>query len=76
MLTGSGQKGTQSGCLFSVCRHTDNTTAGVLAGAKSSMLLERNMVNPASRLAEASDFARSAEGVTGRGMLEQAKALL
>jgi len=40
------------------------------------MLFERNMVNPISRLVEAGDSARSAEGVTGRGTLEQAKAIL
>jgi hypothetical protein len=36
----------------------------------------RNMANPASRLAEAGDSARSVDGVTGRGTLEKAKALL
>jgi hypothetical protein len=34
------------------------------------------MVNPTSRLMEADDSARSVDGVTGRGTLEKAKALL
>jgi hypothetical protein len=34
------------------------------------------MVNPTSRLTEADDSARSVDGVTGRGTLEKAKALL
>jgi hypothetical protein len=40
------------------------------------MLTERNMVNPTSRLVEAGDSARDAEGVAGRGALEEAKAAL
>jgi hypothetical protein len=36
----------------------------------------RNMVNPASCLWEADDFARSVDRMTGRGTLEKAKALL
>ena len=67
-LIGFRQNGMQSSCLPTPCRHTDHTTVGVEAGAKSSlMLFERNMVNPTSRLLEAGDSARSAVGVAGRG---------
>jgi len=40
------------------------------------MLLERNMVNPTSRLNQASDSVRGADGMVGRGTLEKAKAIL
>jgi hypothetical protein len=61
-------KGVQSSCLPTPCRHTDNRTVGVEAGAKSSlMLFERNMVNPTSRLLEAGVSARNAVGMAGRG---------
>jgi hypothetical protein len=66
-LTGSGQKATQP----VVPPETEGTrtlmAAGVIAGTKSSVLLERNMENPSSRLEEAGDAARRAVGVTGRG---------
>ena len=45
-------------------------------GLNHSSLFERNMVNPAFRLLEAGDSARSVEGMAGRGTLEKAKAVL
>ena len=66
----------QSGCPSSVCGHTDTTTAGAEAGAKSFEWFKRNMVNPTSRLLEADVSARSVVGMAGRGTLEKAKAVL
>jgi hypothetical protein len=45
-------------------------------GLNHSSLFEGNMVNPAFRLVEAGDSARSVEGMAGRGALEKAKAVL
>jgi hypothetical protein len=45
-------------------------------GLNHSSLFERNMVNPAFRLVEADESARSVEGMAGRGTLEKAKAVL
>jgi hypothetical protein len=45
-------------------------------GLNHSSLFKRNMVNPAFRLLEAGDSARSVEGMAGRGTLEKAKAVL
>jgi hypothetical protein len=45
-------------------------------GLNHQSLFERNMVNPTFRLVEADDSARSVEGMTGRGTLEKAKAVL
>jgi hypothetical protein len=45
-------------------------------GLNHSSLFERNMVNPTFRLMEADDSARGVVGMTGRGTLEKAKAVL
>jgi hypothetical protein len=45
-------------------------------GLNHSSLFEWNMVNPAFRLWEAGDSARSVEGMAGRGTLEKANAVL
>jgi hypothetical protein len=45
-------------------------------GLNHQSLFERNMVNPTFRLVEADDSARSVAGMTGRGTLEKAKAVL
>src|SRR5580704_9397580 len=75
-LTGSNQNGVQSGDLFSVSKRTDDTTAGVEAGAKSSAWFKRNMVNPTFRLIGGRHAARGVVGMAGRGTLEKAKATL
>jgi hypothetical protein len=68
MLTGSRQKAMQSAAPIRDLGHTDTTTAGIETGANSSMLLERNTVNPTSRLiGEAGVIARCAVEVADRG---------
>ena len=58
------------------CASTRTTRLPVYRqGLNHPMLLERNMVNPPSRLVEAGDPARGADGVAGRGTLEKAKAI-
>jgi len=60
-------KGDAVGCSTDDLEHTDFKTAGVKAGTKPSMLLERNTVNPPSRLDKAGVIARCAVGMSGRG---------
>ncbi len=66
-LKGSNQKVSQSAVPTDYLGHTDNETAGVEAGANSSMLLERNTVNLIFRLIEAGVVVRPAVGVSGKG---------
>ena len=66
-LKGSNQKVLQSAAPLLIWGTRTHTAAGVEAGTKPSELLERNMVNPTSRLSEAGTVARLAEGMTGRG---------
>src|SRR6185295_1670903 len=47
--------------------HGTSRTAGEETGATSFMLLERNTVNPTTRLIEAGVAARRADGLAGRG---------
>lgn len=60
-------KGKAVGCPFVKWRHTDIQTAGEKTGTNSFMLLERNTVNPTTRLTEAGAAVKHADELTGRG---------
>ena len=62
--------------VFSIRAHGCYDCRCSMQGLNHSSLFEWNMVNPAFRLLEAEDSARSVEGMSGRGTLEKAKAVL
>lgn len=72
-LTGSGQNRHAVGYPSDALGYTDSKTAGVDAGAKPSRFVDRNNVNPTSRLFEAGRAARQADGVAGRGCWKKRK---
>ena len=72
-LTGLRQKGKAVGFPFVKWGHTDIQTAGEKTGTNSFMLLERNTVNPTTRLAEAGAAVKHADELAGRGCWRKRK---
>ena len=66
-LTGSSQKVTQQDAPSVCLEHADNKAVGVQAGTNSFVSIQRNMVNPTSRLDEAGAVARLSVEMAGKG---------
>src|SRR6266516_2226302 len=66
-LTGLRQKAKQSVASCFAWGTRTFRTAGEETGTNAFMLLERNTVNPTTRLSEAVVAARHADGLAGRG---------